>query len=729
MTTNDLLLEGRSEESLHQVLINLANKLYSPDDMLVLQSILDMRKRAYQGLDVANNTGQKDSGVEMAIILLESQADVMATSAALLYCLYINNLLTGAFLDDIDPTIVLVMNGAKQMSIIRTFQNSRAGSEQIESYRKMLLSIIRDVRIVLVKLSEQICLIRLCTVKNLHNDSSKKIANEIIDIYAPLANRLGLYRIKRELEDRSLYILEPYQYNCIQEKLNFQGKNRNIELERFIKKIKVELINNEVAATVSGRVKNIYSIWKKMHKKSYGLHQLFDISAVRILVETVTQCYKVLSIIHENWKSISSEYSDYIANPKLNGYQSIHTVVFGVHQTAIEVQIRTFAMHERSEHGVAAHWRYKEGVKQDKSYESKIIWLKALLEWQKNVGDVGNQPSDVNEKILDGRIYAFTPNGDVIDMPSGSTVLDFAYNIHTMVGHRCKGAKVNGDIVTLKQKVFTGDKVQIITGNEPSPSRDWMNLGSGYILSSKIRARIARWFKSQYKEENAKLGKEKLLLQCSDLNFKSINFSDVAKHFNFQDQESLFSAVYLGDIKLNQVVNYLKQSGENSEKSEFLNKTLVLNEDKFKKNSVVIVHGVDGLLSSIARCCKPVLGDDISGYVTKDKGVSIHRSSCRNFLRMKAGIPERVIEVQWGKENTTKFLVDIIVEYYSGVGALKSIYNLLSSQNITLVSLKKVSEGGSTMASIRIAVIDLDNIVMLLSKIKNIKSVEAVYRV
>lgn len=726
MCSDRRALVKNSPFELKQTLVDRAKNLYNSGDLLLLENILLHADKLYKDLE---SSSYQDTGLRMSIVLLENQADMISVSAALLYPMFDDDLLSESLLENIDPSIISVMEGVRQMSVMRRLQNSKTKDNQVENYRKMLLSIIRDVRIVLVKLSERICLLRSCINKESQDIYSVEVAREIVDIYAPLANRLGLFEIKKELEDKSLYILEPQQYKNIQKNLHLKWNKRAIELNEFVKRVKVELVSNGITeSVVSGRVKNIYSIWKKMRKKSYELHQLFDISAVRVLVDTVAQCYKALSVIQHGWSVLSSEYSDYIANPKPNGYKSIHTIVLGKHQTAIEVQIRTFGMHEESEHGVAAHWRYKEGVRQDKSYESRIIWLKLLLDWQESVRDENNQLPLVDENILDSRVYAFTPNGDVIDMPVGSTVLDFAYNIHTMVGHRCKGAKLNGKIVTLKQKVLTGDQVEIITGTDPQPSKDWMNVKSGYISSSKIRSRIARWFKSRYKSEYAKLGKEKLLSQCPELDIKAIDFVNVAKHFNLQSQESFFSAIYLGDIKLNQVVNFITQANKSYKNDDVFDEKSNIDLSKFKKQSIVIIHGVDGLLSNIAKCCNPVLGDNISGYVTKDKGVSIHRDSCKNFLRMKKEVPERVIEVQWGKENTTKFIVDIAIKYHLDKMVLKSISSLLSSQDISLISMKRKDEDDVVIAIFSIAVTDLNEIVTLLPKIKSIKNVERVYR-
>ena len=670
-------------------------------------------------------------GLNMAELLFYNHADATTIIAAIVYELYFEKHISLEILQqNFSESVISILKGIEKMSVIRTLQNAKANRIQVNNYKKMLLAIIEDVRIVLVKLSERICFLR--NVKDLKKDMGEKaIAIEIIDIYAPLANRLGLYNFKKELEDKALKLLDPVEYHRIESELTLGGAKRVNLLNKLIAKIKQKLYKQSIDVTISGRVKHVYSIWKKIRKKGYGLNQLFDINAIRILVDTVPQCYKVLSIIHETFKPIQSEYADYISAPKKNGYQSIHTVILTGVNIATEVQIRTHKMHEVSENGVAAHWRYKEGVQRDQSYESRIIWLKSLLDWQKSLEKEVDYKvvQDLKKPVIDARVYVFTPNGDVIDLPNGSTVLDFAYNVHTMVGHRCCGAKVNGGIVSLTYKLETGQMVQILTGKEPKPSKDWVNKKQGYIFSPKIRNRVAKWFKTENKEKYVKVGREKILNELKGRKFKSIDFDQVSRHFNMIDEAALYAAIGAGDLRLHQVVNYLSIQYEIISEQNKVSKAFIEKlPGNLQNNSSIIIHGIDRLLCHMAGCCKPVLGEAIAGYITKSSGVSVHRNNCKNYLHMCSKSPDRVIEVQWGKENTTKFIIDLKVKCLNEE-ALSKVYGLLSANNIQIISMDNVASNNAVVALIKIAITDLNEIELILKKIHSLKNILSVFRV
>lgn len=670
-------------------------------------------------------------GLQMADVLFQNETDAVAIAAALLLELIDTKKIDIEILPlELDTDVLSILKGVEKMSIIRTLQNTDTNRFQIDKYRKMLLAIIEDVRIVLVKLAERVCHLRssVCWTEKY----SHRVAEEILDIYAPLANRLGLYSIKKELEDKALFFLHPAVYKAIKNELGHVGCDRVPGLELLEQQVKARLFTAGITLSISGRVKHIYSIWKKMNQKSYDFNQLYDINAIRILVDSVPECYQVLSIIHENWDPVHNEYADYISNPKTNGYQSIHTVIQDDSRGFTEIQVRTFKMHADSELGVAAHWRYKEGVGQDISYEARITWLRSLIDWQKRSGEEVVDPSVqlLRESVVGERVYVFTPGGDVIDLPERSTVLDFAYNVHTMVGHRCRGGKVDGNIVPLTYCLKTGDQVQILTNKDPSPSKDWMSKKLGYIHSAKIRGRVSRWFKARYRDEYSKLGKEKILSEINGKKLKKINYTDVARYFNLSGELALFAAVYVGDLRFNQVVNYLLSIYSMPDQNARFSVDIKKLDDKHKLSySMIVIHGIDGLMSNIAGCCKPVLGDDISGYITKGRGISVHMSSCKNFLRMKHLVPERVIDVQWGKANTTKYLVDLKIICVEE-SIVSGIYGLLSANNVTVINVEStlLRPGDEVQVIIRVAVSDLTEMDFIIAKMKSIRGIVSVNR-
>ena len=571
------------------------------------------------GVDTPSQLGGNcfQVGVEIASILFDEEVDEETIAAGLLFELYyVDKIEPDLILERLGQSVLSLIDGAKNMAQVRLLQNQKASGSQKDQFRRMMLGMIKDVRIVLVKLAERVCLLR--SNKENWTESYKRImATEILDIYAPLANRLGLFKLKWEMEDRAFQCLYPVEYKKIARQLKRKRLERESYVQDCISSLKHVLEKSNVKNfEVSGRVKHIYSIWRKLKKKDLVFDQLFDIRAMRILVDDVTDCYSALALVNQLWEPIPSEFSDYIQTPKANGYRSIHSVVLGPDQRTVEVQIRTFQMHQDSEMGVAAHWRYKEGVKHDPSFEARIEWMRSILGWQKQVFEESEIVIDdqLKQEVVDDQIYVFTPNGDVIDLPKGSTPLDFAYHVHTMVGHRCKGAKINDRIVNLTYQLQTGDRVKILTHKEPKPSRDWANQSLGFVFSSKIRARISRWFKIQNREENAIFGKEKLFNQLKSVTLKSVDYEKVAKQFNHKDEESLFAAIETGDLKLNQVANFVIEhyAKEEVETTSKIEKEIFSSEIKEVKESDLVIYGVDNLLSYERLWAKTVPGPDAS---------------------------------------------------------------------------------------------------------------------
>ncbi|MCF6764169.1 bifunctional (p)ppGpp synthetase/guanosine-3',5'-bis(diphosphate) 3'-pyrophosphohydrolase [Thiotrichales bacterium 19S3-7] len=717
---------------------------YPKDQLNTISEAIDLSMSI--GIDMPSNLGGNcfQVGVEIASILFDLEVDEQTIAAGLLFELYYGgHVEADLILERLGHPTLVILDGANNMAQVRMLQNQQSQSTQMDQFRRMMLSMIKDVRIVLVKLAERICLLR----SNKYNwtENYKNImAREILDIYAPLANRLGLFKLKWEMEDRAFLCLYPVAYKKIAKQLNRKRLERESYLNSCIEQLNSKLAESQIRNfEVSGRVKHIYSIWRKLKNKNLNFDDLYDIRALRILVDTIADCYNALAIVHAKWQPIPSEFSDYIATPKANGYQSIHTVVYGPDQRILEVQIRTFEMHQASEMGVAAHWRYKEGVKYDPSFEARIEWMRSLLGWQKQLIEESDyldhqNTKNIIEESVEDRVYVFTPEGDVLDLPVGSTPLDFAYYVHTMVGHRCRGAKVNGRIVNLTYQLKMSDRVQILTHKEPKPSLDWANQSLGFVHSAKIRARILRWFKIQNRQENAILGKDRLLNQLKNAELKQVDYEMVAEQFNHQDEESLFAAIETGDLRLNQVANYILEHFSRLKPQQDQEILKVVKSSAFSadiekelKESDLVIYGIDNLLSHVAGCCKPVSGDEIIGYITQGRGVSVHRVDCKNMQRLRVQAPERVIDVYWGKVDKKRYVVDLLVTGYEKDQFSRGIFHLFSDQQVSVFKseLQLQKKDDLDYLYLRIAIIDTEHLKRIISQIKGLKGIVSVNRI
>nr|WP_162902329.1 bifunctional (p)ppGpp synthetase/guanosine-3',5'-bis(diphosphate) 3'-pyrophosphohydrolase [Facilibium subflavum] len=710
----------------------LLEAFYSKSRLQVIAGAIDIL--AQLGVDESSVHGGTcfTYGVEMAAVLFDLQADEDAVAAALLFELHYHQKTDPAqIIQNCGKDVLKILDGACAMSAVRALQNPHPSQAQIDTFRKMLLTIVEDVRIVLVKLADRVCAMRASA--NWTQQYRQTIAREILEIYAPLANRLGLSKTKWELEDRAFSCMYPVEYKKIAKALKRKRLQREAYIEAAIKELMQALQRQNLHAQVSGRVKHIYSIWRKLRKKDREIETIYDIRALRILVDSIDECYTALSVVHDLWQPIPSEFADYIATPKPNGYRSVHTVVHGPEGLALEVQIRTHQMHQESEMGVAAHWRYKEGVKHDPGYEARVNWLRSLLDWESELaGELDNQ--QLSKEIEVSRVYVFTPNGDVVDLESGSTVLDFAYMVHTMVGHRTRGAKVNGKIVPLTTKLVTGDKVEILTNKEPKPSLDWANANSGFIHSSKIRARVARWFKQQNKTQNALLGKERLHDELKHQRIKSVDYPSVAAHFNMADEETFFASIETGALRFNQVVNYIVEQFGDHGKLE--SQTLVESParlDKstdlqFRGKSDLMIYGVDNLLTHMAGCCKPLQGDDIGGYLTQGRGVTVHRSVCPNFLKLKLSHPERIIEVQWGRKDTQVYQVDLLLVCSDADRAMQEVGSILNIEKVHVVHMVLSGARKKDAIKLSLALADMTALQNIHKKILSTAHVQSIER-
>ncbi len=594
--------------------------------------------------------------------------------------------------------------------------------EQAEKLRRLLMAIISDVRVMLIKLCYRVE--RLPLLKHDDYEQRRWIAQETLDIFAPLANRLGMGLLKWELEDLAFRSLEPQAYKRIAKLLEEKRSEREAFIENFTTHLKDLLAQQELDASVQGRVKHIVSIWRKMQRKNLEFHELFDVRAVRILVDSVADCYAVLGVVHTTWQHIPTEFDDYIANPNENGYQSLHTAVVAEDGKVVEVQVRSFAMHENSELGVASHWRYKEGAKLDQRMESNISQMRDLL--QGSADEVSDAISEISTELSNDRVYVFTPTGQIVDIPQGGTPLDFAYSVHSEVGHRCRGAKVNGRIVNLTTVLQTGDEVEILTTRESRPSRDWMNKNLGFIKSAGARSKVRNWFNHQDFEQNLLDGKSIYERILSKYSIHNANLKDLVAHFKRKDVEHFIADIGRGLITSPQILGYLQSESE---------------QDPFKKikkeskapasRDEVSIHGVGNLMTQFARCCKPVPGDAIIGFITINSGISIHKRSCSNILALPEEKHSRLIEVEWGSGNSSVYPVEVTITAYQRNSLMQDISTILANLKVNLLNINSNTNKAEQIVFTRLTmeIHSVDELVVIIDKLSQLPNVQDVKRI
>jgi len=668
-----------------------------------------------------DNQSRQNTAIEMVEILAELNLDPESLATAYLTPYFLNDLISLETIEEqLGNNIAMLLTGVAQMATISTLSHQGKGTMQVDNIRKMLLTMVEDVRAVVIKLAEQVCHLR--NVKDADEEERVITAKETADIFAPLANRLGIGQLKWELEDLSFRYLHPDTYKGIAKQLDDKRLAREAYMEDMVEQVKNRLSEAGIEAQVYGRPKHIYSIFKKMQQKNYEFDQLFDIRAMRIVVERLQDCYGALGIVHTNWRHLNKEFDDYVATPKQNGYQSIHTVVFGPEGKTVEIQIRTSDMHQDAELGVAAHWMYKEGALPGRGsgYEQKISWLRKLLQWQEEVVDGGDLAEELKNQVVEDRVYIFTPSGDIIDLPLGATPLDFAYYIHSNVGHRCIGAKVFGKIVPFTHQLSTGDQVEILTQKQPNPSRDWLNPSLGYIKSSRARAKIHHWFKQLDRDKNLSAGKEILdsELQKLDLTYKDLD--PAIKRFNFKELDDLMVAIGAGDVRLNQMLNFVSDRTEDEPVIRFKAPSKVSGD----KNGIV-VDGVGSLMSHVAKCCRPVPGDQIIGYITQGRGIGVHKDDCDSFNNLKTQHPERVISVSWSDDINGSYALSIKIEASDRSGLIRDISSVLANEKVNVLNMNVNTVGADQLAvfTMQIEVHDLSGTNRVLSKLLQIEGV------
>lgn len=672
------------------------------------------------------------AGLEIAQILVDLKLDEQTLIAAILYRSVRENKATPKEIEDnFGEEVAKLIDGVLRMAAISASLNPRESvvlnaQTQVENLRKMLVAMVDDVRVALIKLAERTCAIR--AVKNAPEDKRLRVAREVFDIYAPLAHRLGIGHIKWELEDLSFRYLEPGQYKYIAGLLHEKRLDRQTYIASVMQQLESEMRGAEIDAQISGRVKHIYSIWRKMQKKNLRFSEIYDVRAVRVLVPQVRDCYTVLGIVHSLWKHIPQEFDDYIANPKENGYRSLHTAVIGPEGKVLEVQIRTHEMHEEAELGVCAHWRYKGADSEGRSdhYEEKIAWLRQVLEWHEELGDSSALADQIKVDIEPDRVYVFTPDGHAIDLPKGSTPLDFAYRVHTEIGHRCRGAKVNGRIVPLTYGLSTGEQVEIITSKQGVPSRNWLDSNLGYVNTARARAKIIHWFKLQDREQNLQAGQQMLERELGRLDLLPVNFERLAQRCNLKNSGDLFAAIGAGDLRVAHAVGQAQQLQEPSgQRNDFELIPRKPSVQQAGSKDEIRIEGVGNLLTQMARCCQPVPGEPIVGYITQGRGVTIHRQDCATALQLSEREAERMIQVSWGSELVKTYPVDIVIRAYDRSGLLNDILQVLFQEKVNVVALNTSIDKAQLAALIELSieVSGLDLLSRILNRINQLPNV------
>ncbi|HDY7703620.1 GTP diphosphokinase [Vibrio vulnificus] len=682
-------------------------------------------------------------GREMIEILVTLSMDKATLVAAQLFPLVSSGAFAREPLEEhYSKEIIKLIDGVDEMAAIGqlniTLEGS-AASAQVDNVRRMLLAMVDDFRCVVIKLAERIC--NLIEVKKAPDEVRRAAAKECANIYAPLANRLGIGQLKWEIEDYAFRYQQPDTYKQIAKQLSERRIVREQYIKDFVDDLSEEMKECGINAEVSGRPKHIYSIWRKMQKKSLEFDELFDVRAVRIIADKLQDCYAALGVVHTKYKHLPSEFDDYVANPKPNGYQSIHTVVLGPEGKTIEIQIRTKQMHEDSELGVAAHWKYKEGSSSGRSgYDEKITWLRKLLDWQEEMSDSGEMLDELRSQVFDDRVYAFTPRGDVVDLPMGATPLDFAYHIHSEVGHRCIGAKVAGRIVPFTHKLNMGDQVEIITQKEPNPSRDWLNPSLGFVTSGRARAKINAWFRKQSREKNLEAGREILENELAKIGATLKDAEQYAvKRFNVKSADELYVGVGSGDLRINQILNHInalvnKPTAEEEDRQalerlqEAGNKAA--GSPTRPRKDAVVVQGVDNLMSHLARCCQPIPGDEICGYITQGRGISVHRADCEQLEELRHHAPERIIDTVWGRDVVGSYMLTVRVEAMERSGLLKDITTMLANEKIKIISMKSRLDYRThlNVMDFELEVTNIEVLTRIMKRVEQIKDVMLVKR-
>ena len=740
----EVMKEHTSPEELYQDLISHVQKYHPSDDISLIE-------KAYKTAAEAHKDQVRKSGEPyiihplcVAIILADLELDKETIAAGLLHDVVEDTIMTTEEIEkEFGPDVALLVDGVTKLENIPLSSGTETDARlemQAENLRKMLLAMAKDIRVILIKLADRLHNMR--TLKYKSPESQKRIARETLDIYSPIAERLGISKIKIELDDLSLKYLEPEVYYDLAEKIATRKSVREKYIQGIVDEVSEHIRNAGIEAHVDGRVKHFFSIYKKMKNQHKTIDQIYDLFAVRIIVETVKDCYAALGVIHEMYKPIPGRFKDYIAMPKANMYQSLHTTLIGSNGTPFEIQIRTYEMHKAAEYGIAAHWKYKEASdgKKVEAEEEKLVWLRQILDWQRDMSDnrefMSLLKSDLD--LFSENVYCFTPSGDVKNLPAGSTPIDFAYSIHSAVGNKMIGARVNGKLVTIDYEIKNGDRIEILTSqNSKGPSRDWLNV----VKSAQAKSKINQWFKNELKEDNIVRGKELLSNYCKS---KSINLSELQKpeymdaverKYGVHDWDAVLAAIGHGGLKEGQVINrmqelYDKDHPKILSNEEVLESVAENNQNKpvlMRPQSSIVVKGIHDVAVRFSKCCSPVPGDEIVGFVTRGRGVSIHRTDCINVINLPEIERARLIDAEWQKgaeEDNGQFLAEITIYANNRNGLLADITRIMTEKNIDINALNtRTSRQGIATLSMAFSISGREELKAVVEKLRAVDSV------
>ena len=739
--------EYTSPEELYKDLIVRVRKYHPSDDISLIE-------KAYRLADDAHRNQVRKSGEPyiihplcVAIILADLEMDKETIAAGLLHDVVEDTIFTTEEIrEQFGDDVALLVDGVTKLS--RLQYDGDKLELQAENLRKMFLAMAKDIRVILIKLADRLHNMR--TLDHMTPEKQQEKARETLDIYSPIAQRLGISKVKVELDDLSLKYLEPEVYYDLVDKIAIRRSEREKYVQNIVDEVSEHIANAGIKAKIDGRVKHFFSIYKKMKNQHKSLDQIYDLFAVRIIVDTVKDCYAALGVIHEIYKPIPGRFKDYIAMPKANMYQSLHTTLIGSAGQPFEIQIRTYDMHRTAEYGIAAHWKYKEasdGKKISSGEEEKLSWLRQILEWQRDTDDnkefMTLLKSDLD--LFADNVYCFTPNGDVKNLPAGSTPIDFAYSIHSAVGNKMVGARVNGNIVNFDYVLQNGDKVEVVTSNNsPGPSRDWLSL----VKSTQAKNKINQWFKNEFKDENIVKGKELLISYCKSRSLDPVNLlrpdymEAVMRKYGFKDWESVLAAIGHGALKEGQIANKMKELYDKDHPVEITDaevlKEIETKRDAYqmmlpkgKTQSGIVVRGVDDVAVRFSKCCSPVPGDEIIGFVTRGRGVSIHRTDCVNIINLPEIERGRLIDAEWqaGSEESSKYLAEIVIYAHNRNGLLADISRALTEKNIDIMSMntKTSKQGIATMAA-SFYIGSREELNHTIEKLRNVESVMDIER-
>jgi guanosine-3',5'-bis(diphosphate) 3'-pyrophosphohydrolase len=739
-------------------LMDLLPKSYTPADHELVQRAYRIAERAHEGQTRASGEPYISHCLAVASILAELHVPPSVVAAGLLHDTVEDTDIT---LDDLErdfgPEIAKLVDGVTKLTqlprvsrgdqhpeeeareeverqiaerrgkpapadAIDQMVRSRRYDLVSETLRKTFLAMGEDVRVVLINLADRLHNMR--TLSHIPESKRKRIAQQTMDIFAPLANRLGIWQIKWELEDLAFRYIDANTYKEIAENLAERRADREQEMLKITNRLQSLLEKANIPTEVTGRPKHIYSIYRKMHRKGVPFEMVFDVRGVRVLVPDVQTCYAALGLIHTHWRPIPNEFDDYIAAPKDNFYQSLHTAVIYDDGRTLEVQIRTPEMDQNAEYGIAAHWRYKEGAERDDEYERRILWLRSLMEWRQDVEDAREFVDGLKSDVFEDRVYVFTPRGDIIDLPAGSTPIDFAYHIHTDVGHRCRGAKVNGKLVSLDYVLKTGEKVEILPAKRGGPSRDWLNTNLGLVKTQRARSKIRRWFKRQAREQNINQGKSLMDKELRRLGLTNVNLERLAKEFDFRSIEDLYEAIGNGDAPIGRIVGHLTL--EEEDKEEFNVVARPSSDVLTQERDSVSILGLKGLLTVMAKCCNPAPGDAIIGYITRGRGATIHRQDCPNILRIQDR--ERLVKVTWGEPKNT-YPIPVRLKAYDRDGLMRDVSTIIAEESINMAKVNvDVNKKNLAVFELILEVKDLAQLSRVLDRLENLPNVLEAHR-